>query len=87
MKTVDEIISTWSIKEQDQFADLIKECKEREIKISGYSQEIRDSLYTLHIQLHNLSISNGRLLEEANKVLEMSLETLLKISPVGKVPN
>jgi hypothetical protein len=87
MKTVDEIISSWSASEREKFSDLIKECKEREKNINECSSGMRIFLADLDDEIKHFLEVNETLKKESQNLLETCLETLLKISPAGKVPN
>ena len=87
MKTVENIVSKWSLEERERFKDLIAECEERERKINIYSNATRYSLDRLSEVMADLACAHIVIREQTQNLLENTLETFLKLSQPGKIPS
>ena len=44
MKTVEELVSEWTVEEREEFKDLIEECRDREKRLIENSKACKESL-------------------------------------------
>ncbi len=51
MKSVDELVSEWTLEEREMMKDLIDECREREKKLGENSRRCNESLAKLNQSL------------------------------------
>ena len=86
-KTIAVIVSRLSLEEREKFKDLITECEEREKTLLLYSQESKKALDQLFRPLSDLAYAHTRLHEESQKLLDLTLDTLLKLSLPEKIPS
>ncbi len=86
-KTVAVVISRWSPEEREKFKDLVKECQEREIGIFESSKKLQSASQELEKQLNELTAAHERLRRESEKLLDTTLDLLLKLSNPKKLPS
>ncbi len=70
MKTVDELVSEWTLEEREMLKDLIDECREREKTLTENSRRCNESLVKLTQSLSFLFSDLKELKETVPKLTE-----------------
>jgi len=68
MKTVDEVISTWSPEEREKLKDLIEECRERERGLAENTKQCQTHLAELSWCLVSLVSGSKKMKEQAEEL-------------------
>ena len=87
MITVEQIVSKWTPSERERFKDLIEECRKRERTILENSEKAEENLERLAAGFNDLVSNIGELRKKSKQLLEISYETLLKLSEKEKIPS
>lgn len=70
MKTVEQLVSGWTIEEREEFRDLIQECQERERKLIENSRACKESFMQLTESLISLVSGSSEIKKRTGKLAD-----------------
>ncbi len=79
MKTVEELVSGWTIEEREEFKDLIQECQEREKRLIQNSRACKESLMQLTESLISLLSGSSEIKKRTGKLANDLLGMYLQL--------
>ena len=79
MKTVDELVSDWTIEEREEFRELIQECREREDRLIANSKVCKESLIQFTESLISLVSGSSEIKKRTGQLADDLLEMYLHL--------
>jgi chromosome segregation ATPase len=70
MKTVEALVSEWTVEEREEFRDLIQECQEREKRLIKNTKACKESLFQLTESLISLVSSSSDIRKRTEKLAD-----------------